>query len=108
MPTNDSALLKGKNAAVVRKYLGYAHIPKRSAPQVNAFTQDVLSPFLNYHHPRLFPSDTTDAGGCCSCLAFSLVREEPVPWKVLPPRFITMIVLLEKSSYSTRCLQLLG
>ena len=61
--TNDNALVEGKNAAVVRKYLGYAHIPKRFAPQVNAFTQDVLSPFLNYHRPCLFPVGTPDAKG---------------------------------------------
>ncbi|MDE0034236.1 MAG: integrase [Deltaproteobacteria bacterium] len=61
--TNDNALVEGKNAAVVRKYLGYAHIPKRFASQVNAFTQDVLSPFLNYHRPCLYPVDIPDAKG---------------------------------------------
>ena len=61
--TNDNALVEGKNAAVVRKYLGYAHIPKRFASQVNAFTQDVLSPFLNYDRPCLFPVDIRDARG---------------------------------------------
>ena len=61
--TNDNALVEGKNAAVVRKYLGYAHIPKHFASEVNAFTQDVLSPFLNYHRPCLYPLDTPDAKG---------------------------------------------
>ena len=55
--SNDNALVEGKNAAVVRKYLGYAHIPRRFAPQLNAFTQNTLSPFLNYHRPCLFPTE---------------------------------------------------
>ena len=61
--SNDNALVEGKNAAVVRKYLGYAHIPKHFAPQLKAFTQEVLSPFLNYHRPCLFPTDHVDAKG---------------------------------------------
>ena len=61
--TNDNALVEGKNAAVVRKYLGYGHIPKGLASAVNAFTQDVLSPFLNYHRPCLYPVDISDAKG---------------------------------------------
>ena len=61
--SNDNALVESKNASVVRKYLGYAHIPRHFAPQVHAFTQDVLSPFLNYHRPCLFPSDCIDPKG---------------------------------------------
>ena len=61
--SSDNALVEGKNGAVVRKWLGYGHIPKRFAAAVNAFTQDVLSPFLNFHRPCLFPTETTDAKG---------------------------------------------
>ena len=61
--SNDNALVEGKNAAVVRKCLGYAHIPKRFAHEVNHFTQNVLSPFLNYHRPCLFPVDQVDPKG---------------------------------------------
>ena len=60
---NDNALAESKNASVVRKHLGHGHIARRFAPQVNEFTQHVLSPFLNYHRPCLFPSDTLDAKG---------------------------------------------
>jgi transposase InsO family protein len=28
-PTNDNALVESKNGAVVRKHLGYAHIPQK-------------------------------------------------------------------------------
>ena len=36
----------------------YDHIPQRFSARVNAFTHDVLSPFLNHHRPCLFPHRT--------------------------------------------------
>ena len=42
---NDNALVEGKNGAVIRHYLGYDHIPQRFAA-LDAFTQEVLSPYL--------------------------------------------------------------
>ena len=53
--SNDNALVEGKNAAVVRKCLGYAHIPKRFAHEVNHFTQNVLSPVLELPPPLPLP-----------------------------------------------------
>jgi transposase InsO family protein len=61
--SNDNALVESKNGSVVRKHLGYAHIPQRFATQVNAFTVGVLSPYLNFHRPCLFPEETVDAKG---------------------------------------------
>ena len=61
--SNDNALVEGKNASVVRKWLGHDHIPQRFAPQVNAFARDVLSPYLNFHHPCLFATEVRDAKG---------------------------------------------
>ena len=61
--TNDNALAESKNASVVRKWLGYAHIPQRFSGQVNAFNRDWLSPFLNYHRPCLFPTEECDDKG---------------------------------------------
>ena len=61
--SNDNALVEGKNAAVVRKHLGYDHIPQRFSARVNAFTHDVLSPFLNHHRPCLFPTEQRDHKG---------------------------------------------
>ena len=60
---NDNALVEGKNGAVIRSYLGYDHIPQRFAPDVNAFTQGVLSPYLNHHRPCLFATEQRDASG---------------------------------------------
>lgn len=61
--TNDNALVEGKNGSVVRKHLGYDHIPGRYAQQVNDFTVNVLSPYLNFHRPCLFPEEIVDARG---------------------------------------------
>ena len=43
-----------RTAAVVRKHLGYAHIPQRFAAEVNAFCREHLNPYLNFHRPCLF------------------------------------------------------
>lgn len=61
--TNDNALVESKNGSVIRKHLGYAHIPGRFADRVNAFTQGVLSPYLNFHRPCFFPTEEIDAKG---------------------------------------------
>ena len=61
--SHDNALVESKNASVIRKWLGYSHIPARFATSVNAFNRDCLSPFLNHHRPCLFPTEVTDAKG---------------------------------------------
>lgn len=60
---NDNALAESKNAAVVRKILGYVHIPQRFAPQINRFNQKHLNPYVNYHRPCFFPETVTNAKG---------------------------------------------
>ncbi len=50
----DNALAESKNGAVVRKHLGYTHIPSHFASQVSDFTLDVLSPYVNFHRPCFF------------------------------------------------------
>lgn len=61
--TNDNALVESKNGSVVRKHLGYAHIPGRFAAQVNAFARETLCPYLNFHRPCFFPTEEVDANG---------------------------------------------
>ena len=61
--SNDNALVESKNGSVIRKHLGRGHIPGRYAKRVNAFTQRVLSPYLNFHRPCLFPVEEVDAKG---------------------------------------------
>ena len=61
--SNDNALAESKNGSVVRKHFGYAHIPARFANEVNEFAQHVLSPYLNFHRPCYFPTESIDAKG---------------------------------------------
>jgi transposase InsO family protein len=61
--SNDNALAESKNGAVVRKHLGYAHIPQPFATQVNAFCANHLNPYVNFHRPCFFPETITDAKG---------------------------------------------
>ena len=60
---NDNALVEGKNAHVVRRHLGHEHIPAGHAALVHEFMCGRLSPFPDYHRPRLFPEPRTDAKG---------------------------------------------
>ena len=61
--SNDNALAESKNASVVRKNLGYEHIPQRFAAQVNTFCAAFLNPYINFHRPCFFPETITDAKG---------------------------------------------
>lgn len=61
--TNDNALVEGKNAAVVRKFMGYQHIPKKHAETINCFYRDFLNPFINYHRHCAFATEEMDRRG---------------------------------------------
>ena len=61
--SNDNAQAESKNAAIVRKHLGYSHIPQCFAAPVNAFCRDYLNPYINFHRPCLFAETITDAKG---------------------------------------------
>jgi transposase InsO family protein len=61
--SNDNALAETKNGAIVRKHLGYAHIPQHFASQINAFLSEYLNPYVNFHRPCFFPETITDAKG---------------------------------------------
>lgn len=59
--SNDNAQAESKNGAIVRKHLGYSHIPQRFATPVNVFCRDHLNPYINFHRPCLFAETITDA-----------------------------------------------
>lgn len=61
--TNDNALVEGKNAAVVRKHFGYAHIPKKYAPLINEFNRNFLNPYLFFHRQCAFADNEIDTKG---------------------------------------------
>ena len=61
--TNDNALAECKNGAVIRKTMGYSHIPQKYATAINDFYTEALNPYLNFHRPCYFAVDTIDAKG---------------------------------------------
>lgn len=61
--SNDNALAESKNASVVRKHLGYEHIPQHFAAMLNVFCADFLNPYVNFHRPCFFPETITDEKG---------------------------------------------
>ena len=61
--STDNALVEGKNANVIRRFLGHDHIPCHCATLVDTFTQKCLSPYLNYHRPCLFATERKAANG---------------------------------------------
>jgi hypothetical protein len=61
--SNDNALAESKNASVVRKHMGYSHIPQSFAKPINAFYQATFNPWLNLHRPCLFATSVTNAKG---------------------------------------------
>ena len=60
---NDNALAEGKNGAIIRKNMGYRHIPQKLASTVNQFYQEYFNVYLNYHRPCGFASLTADKRG---------------------------------------------
>jgi transposase InsO family protein len=60
---NDNALVESKNGSVIRKHMGYTHIPRAHAPRINEFYQAFFNPYLNFHRPCGFATDTVDARG---------------------------------------------
>jgi transposase InsO family protein len=61
--SNDNALAESKNASVVRKVLGYRHIPQKWAGLINQFNRGYLNPHINYHRPCFFAETITDEKG---------------------------------------------
>src|SRR3989338_936426 len=61
--SNDNGLAEAKNGAVVRKHLGYTHIPKGKANIINDFYQNIFNDYLNYHRPCAFARIKTDKKG---------------------------------------------
>ena len=61
--SNDNGLAETKNGAIVRKHLGYSHIPQHYAAEVNAWCQGFLNPYVNFHRPCFFAESITDAKG---------------------------------------------
>ena len=66
--STDNALVEGKNGAIIRKGMGYGHIPGEHAPRIQDFYIRYFNPYLNFHRPCGFATVTEDAGesgGAC-------------------------------------------
>ena len=55
--TNDNALVEGKNGSIIRKHMGYWHIPQKHAATINKFYKDHMNIYLNYHRPCGFATE---------------------------------------------------
>lgn len=76
---NDNALVESKNAAVIRKHMGYGHIATRHAGDIHVFYQRHFNPYLNFHRPCGQPERITDARGKEKLV----YRRYATPWEVL-------------------------
>ena len=60
---NDNALVETKNAAVVRKNMGWEHIHQNMADEINEYYRNYFNRYLNYHRPCGYPTTVTDKKG---------------------------------------------
>jgi transposase InsO family protein len=49
--SQDNGLVEGKNGAVIRKHIGYGHIPGKQAERMQKFYTAHFNPYLNFHRP---------------------------------------------------------
>jgi len=61
--TNDNGLVESKNGSVVRKQLGYVHIPQAYASAINQYHRDFLNVYVNFHRPCFFAVSVVDHRG---------------------------------------------
>ena len=58
--SGDNGLVETKNGSVIRKALGYGHIPRKYAPLINDWYGQWFVPYLNFHRPCGFRTTTID------------------------------------------------
>ena len=61
--TDDNGLEETKNGSVLRKNLGYGHIPQACAESLNQYYDGYLNPYINFHRPCFFPVSVIDHRG---------------------------------------------
>jgi len=52
--SNDNGLIETKNGSIIRRQLGYGHIPQRHAGRINQWYHQWLNVSLNFHRPCAF------------------------------------------------------
>jgi transposase InsO family protein len=61
--SNDNGLAETKNGAIIRKHMGWGHIPAAHADRIQQFYSAHLNPYLNYHRPCAQADIEVDAKG---------------------------------------------
>ena len=61
--SGDNGLVETKNAAIVRKHIGWGHIAPAQAAPINQFYTGFLNPYINYHRPSAQAEVQIDAKG---------------------------------------------
>lgn len=61
--SGDNGLVETKNAAIVRKHIGWGHIAPVHAAPINQFYTGFLNPYVNYHRPSAQAEIQIDAKG---------------------------------------------
>ena len=61
--SGDNGLVETKNAAIVRKHIGWGHIAPAHAAPLNQFYTGFLNPYVNYHRPSAQAEIRVDARG---------------------------------------------
>jgi transposase InsO family protein len=77
--SNDNGLAEAKNGAVVRKHMGYTHIPAPHAVAIEAFYERYFNPDLNFHRPCGVPEEVINAKGKTK----KVYRWYATPWEIL-------------------------
>lgn len=81
--SSDNGLVESKNAAIIRKHIGYAHIEAQHAEAMDQFHRRYLNPYVNFHRPCAVPQIITEANGKRRRLylrwatPFELLQESP-------------------------------
>jgi transposase InsO family protein len=61
--SGDNGLVEAKNAAIIRKHIGFGHIGAEHAEAVDAFHRQHLNPYVNFHRPCAVPVVIAAANG---------------------------------------------
>jgi hypothetical protein len=61
--SNDNALVESKNGSIIRKHMGYTHIPRQYAPAINTFYQTHFNTYVNFHRPSGYATTMIDKKG---------------------------------------------
>lgn len=77
--SNDNGLVESKNAAVIRKHMGYGYIASRHAEAMMSFYCEHLNPYLNFHRPCGVPELIADHKG----KQRRVYRRYATPWELL-------------------------